>query len=206
MDKLQWFKFRPSDWIMGRISKTNKTTQAEFLNFCCTYWNKQCDVSVKQCKFEFTPNIYKKLVDLEILKIDGERVYIEFLDEQMLGINDMREKASKAGKASAKKRNETKRPLTSVQRKATDKRREEKRKNIYREFDHLQITNEEFEKLNTEYDAGTIDFVLDQIQNYKKNTAYKNLYLTCKSWLKREPKKAEQKNDFYQNVMKQVKK
>ena len=71
---------------------------------------------------------------------------------------------------------------------------------------HLAITNEEFEKLKNEYDAGTIDFVLDQIQNYKKNTAYKNLYLTCKSWLKREPKKAEQKNDFYTNVMNQVKK
>jgi hypothetical protein len=124
----------------------------------------------------------------------------------MDGINDMREKASKAGKASAKKRNEIKQPSTSVQRKVTDKRREEKRKNIYREFDHLAITNEEFDKLKTEYDAGTINFVLDQIQNYKKNTAYKNLYLTCKSWLKREPKKAEQKNDFYTNVMNQVKK
>ena len=205
MDKLQWFKFRPSDWIMGRISKTNKTTQAEFLNFCCTYWNKQCDVSINQCKYEFTPNVYKKLVDLEILKIDGAKVHIDFLDEQMDGINDMRNKASLAGKASAKAR-KNKRSSTDVQRNSTDKRREEKRKNIYREFDHLAITNEEFEKLKTEYDAGTIDFVLDQIQNYKKNTAYKNLYLTCKSWLKREPKKTEQKDDFFNNVMKQVNK
>ena len=205
MDKLQWFKFRPSDWIMGRISKTNKTTQAEFLNFCCTYWNKQCDVSINQCKYEFTPNVYKKLVDLEILKIDGSKVHIDFLDEQMDGINDMRNKASLAGKASAKAR-KNKRSSTDVQRNSTDKRREEKRKNIYREFDHLAITNEEFEKLKTEYDAGTIDFVLDQIQNYKKNTAYKNLYLTCKSWLKREPKKTEQKDDFFNNVMKQVNK
>ena len=125
MDKLQWFKFRPSDWIMGRISKTNKTTQAEFLTFCCTYWNKQCDMTTTQAKFEMSKAVWKKLTELEIIKVNGEQIHIEFLDEQMVSIDDMRQKASLAGKASAKKRNEKQRTSTRVQRNPTEKRREE---------------------------------------------------------------------------------
>ncbi len=205
MDKLQWFKFRPSDWIMGRISKTNKTTQAEFLNFCCTYWNKGCNVSIKQCKFELTPNVYKKLVDLEIIKICDDNVFIMFLDEQMDGIKDMRQKASLAGLASAKKRNENKRTSTNVERKPTEKRREEK-KNIYRSFDHLFITNEEVEKLKKQYSLIQIENTIDSIQNYQKNKNYKSLYLTCKAWLKRDYGVDVKEDKFFNNVMKQINK
>jgi hypothetical protein len=190
---------------MGRISKTNKTTQAEFLNFCCTYWNKQCYVTVKQCKFELTPSVYKKLFDLEIIKVEGSQVHIEFLDEQMDGINNMRQKASLAGKASAKKRNENKRTSTDVQRKPTEKRREEKTKNIYRAFGHLSITKEDFYKLQDEYTKEQIDYILDQIENYKGAKNYKSLYLTCKSWLRKEPKLKQQKGDvLYKNVMNKI--
>lgn len=203
MDKLQWFKFRPSDWIMGRISKTNKTTQAEFLNFCCTYWNKQCDMTTTQTQFEMSKAVWKKLTELEIIKVDGEQIHIEFLDEQMVSIDDMRQKASLAGKASAKKRNESQRTSTNVQRNPTEKRREEK--SIYRTFAHLSITNDEFEKLCLEYSTEIVNFTLDQIENYKANKNYKNLYLTCKSWLRKEPKKAND-NKLYNHVMKQIKK
>lgn len=207
MDKLQWFKFRPSDWTMGRIQKTSNAVQGEFMKFCCSYWNKQCDMTTTQAQFEFTNKAWKKLIDLEIIKINEGRAHVLFLDEQMLGIDDMRQKASKAGQASAKKRIENKRSSTTVQRNPTEKRREEKKENIYRAFDHLSMSNEEFKKLNKEYDAEMINFVLDQISNYKKNTAYKSLYLTCQSWLKREPKRTDQKSDtFYNNVMNQIKK
>lgn len=66
---------------------------------------------------------------------------------------------------------------------------------IYRKFDHLKISFEEFEKLNEEYDKETIDSVLDNIQNYKNNKNYKSLYLTANNWLKKEPKKNQQNNN-----------
>jgi hypothetical protein len=73
-------------------------------------------------------------------------------------------------------------PNTTPTPKDKDK---EKENNIYRQFAHLKLTQEEFEKLNENYTKEAIDEILDNIENYKKNKDYTSLYLTANNWLKK---------------------
>jgi hypothetical protein len=74
---------------------------------------------------------------------------------------------------------------TSNQRVTTNKNiKKENKENIYRQFKHLKLTIEEFNKLKIDYTQEQIDIILDSIENYAQNKKYNSLYLTSLNWLK----------------------
>ena len=79
MDKLTWFKFSPSDWIMGKISKMPLKIQAEYLRFICIYWNKGCIVSKEDALLYFSDQAWEKLNEFKLLNINDGYVSILFL-------------------------------------------------------------------------------------------------------------------------------
>lgn len=73
-------------------------------------------------------------------------------------------------------------------------------KQVYRKFNHLELSVEDFEKLNSNYSKDLIDEVLDKIENYKKNNSYKSLYLTAKNWLKKEKSSVQKEKEDEQKL------
>ena len=59
-------------------------------------------------------------------------------------------------------------------------------KEIYRSFDHLCLSLDEFNEVNKKYHKHEIDSILDAIENYAGNKKYKSLNLTLQNWLKKE--------------------
>ena len=166
MDKLQWFKFTPSDWTMGKISRMSNAIQGEYIRFCCTYWNKRCVMSESDAQIEFSKVSYRKLLDANILTIKDGYVKILFLDKQMEDIAKISEQASIAGKASARARAKAKQKSTPVQRNVNDSQQNKnktKKEDVYREFAHLYITRSDYFELLEIYDKSDIDEIIDRI-------------------------------------------
>lgn len=92
MDKLQWFKFTPTDWIMGKIQRCPEITQARFMRLICLYWNKECVLSYEDAEIEIDKEHLDILIAKKIIKIDNNFLLIEFLNEQLENIAETSQK------------------------------------------------------------------------------------------------------------------
>jgi hypothetical protein len=103
MKSLTWFKFCPSDWMMGRISRQSSDVQIAFLRLCCIYWNNECKMTIAHAELE-TDGHFPTLVKLNMVETNDDCIVIKFLDIQIQEIYSVKERLSYGGKKSAEKR------------------------------------------------------------------------------------------------------
>lgn len=211
MDQLQWFKFSPANWTMGRISKMPYEVQGAFIRLCCIYWNKECELEVENARLELLdiPEAYDTLIKYSIITDDTEYIAIDFLDEQYNNIMNTKRKLSEAGKRGAKAKQSKAKGKAKGRLRETpaDKIREDKNREIYLSIEHLTLYQDEYVKLCEVWAEPLVQNVLDAIGNYKNIGKYKSLYLTARQWLKDKPKLSDQggvKDEYAENVMKQI--
>jgi len=92
MEKLTWFKFTPSDWVMGKIQRCPEVTQARFIRLCCVYWNKDCVLSYDEADIEVDKEHLDILISKKVIKLEDGFIGIDFLNEQLLEISKTSEK------------------------------------------------------------------------------------------------------------------
>ena len=97
MDKLQWFKFSPVDWIMGKIQRCPETTQARFVRLICLYWNKECVLSFDDAEIEIDKEHLDILISKKIISNTNGFINISFLDEQFAEIESDKNLKSQSG-------------------------------------------------------------------------------------------------------------
>lgn len=96
MDKLSWFKFSISDWIMGKIMKCPEVTQARFIRLCCLYWNKKCSLSLEDAEIEIDGEHLEILLKKKVVNRNGDFLIIKFLDEQNDSVKEVSKKRKEA--------------------------------------------------------------------------------------------------------------
>jgi len=115
MNGFPYWQFHNERWLTGKVSSLDLDAQGLFLYFCMAAWASCgafniCQTSVRlrfRKSAEWIADTIGLMVEIGILIKDGEKYRIKFIDEQIAEMTAMREKRSKAGKASAESRHNT---------------------------------------------------------------------------------------------------
>lgn len=84
MKELPYFKFNCSEWISGSITLESLQIQGAFINICAYYWFKSGSLTLSEIKrrVNLKQAIINRLVEIDVIKVDGDSIKISFLDEQ----------------------------------------------------------------------------------------------------------------------------
>jgi hypothetical protein len=99
MKELPYFKFEPAEWLVGDISSLDYDAQGFFIQVCCFYWLKNCDVTLEMLNKRFeakAKHLLSICLEAQIIKCEN-KIKITFLDEQFNKRVDISKKMKIAG-------------------------------------------------------------------------------------------------------------
>lgn len=103
--ELPYFRFTVSEWMNGDISMEDYGCKGLFIDVCSWYWFKDCSVTRAMLEKKFTePHTLQLLYDSEVIKLDGENVIIEFLNDQFDILSEKRKVRQAAGSKGGKQK------------------------------------------------------------------------------------------------------
>ena len=103
--ELPYFRFTVSEWMNGDISMEGYECKGLFADVCAWYWFKDCSITKAMLEKKFTnTRLLQLLYDSEVLKVEGENIHIEFLNDQFDILSDRRKARQAAGKKGGKQK------------------------------------------------------------------------------------------------------
>lgn len=106
--ELPFFKFDPTEWIMGKISYQPLEVQGAFIQCCSYFWKKSGVLKIDEIDWRIGKKNLEILIENDFLSVKDDFLSIEFLEEQLLKFESIRitraENGSKGGVAKATKK------------------------------------------------------------------------------------------------------
>lgn len=83
--ELPFYKFYPTEWLLGKISRETIEIQITFLKVSCWYWQKDCDITYDDIIFYEDEKLVKIVIEKGYIILGKSgKINIKFLDEQKL--------------------------------------------------------------------------------------------------------------------------
>lgn len=188
--ELPFFKFSPTEWLIGKISFQPLEVQGAFIHCVCKYWKKFGEMKVDDVEYIIGESMLDILVDKGFVKRDGENLSIDFLEEQLQDFEGIREKrriaGAKGGQAKYKlKKANAKQVLANAKQNLADKDKDKDKEEKEKVLDFVSLTRSEIVKLKEEFGDDGFNWMVEKLNNYKgaEGKKYKSDYLAIRNWV-----------------------
>jgi hypothetical protein len=135
--ELPYFKFEPNAWDTGNIQMCSRESKGLFTDLCSLYWSRLGELPYalalqKLCNGN--QGAFAELIKHDIFGLVDGQIIIEFLDEQLLELNQISEKRRKAAHKRWNDASALQVDSKSNANRREEKREEEKKKEKKREY------------------------------------------------------------------------
>lgn len=103
--ELPYFQFEPAEYMAGSIQFCSLEAQGLFINICCLYWQRSCELTIEQINKRFQkPELLNDLINQGIIDVSLDKIEIIFLKRSYKKHQSISKKNSINGKLSAESR------------------------------------------------------------------------------------------------------